>query len=74
MQQTLKTHFELNLSAYNKFYLNRAFKELLWLRCHYALKLSAYNQIYQNRAFQGPLWLQNESSNVVLILNEYFNV
>ena len=33
LQQTLKTHFPLNLIAYNKFYLNRAFKGLYWLRC-----------------------------------------
>ena len=32
MQQTLKTHFALNLSAYNKFNLNRAFKGLFWLQ------------------------------------------
>ena len=28
----LKTHFALNLSAYNKVYLNRAFKGPFWLR------------------------------------------
>ena len=33
LQQTLKTHFALILSAYNKFYLNRAFKGLYWLGC-----------------------------------------
>ena len=32
MQQTLKTQFALNLNACNKFYLNRAFKGLSWLR------------------------------------------
>ena len=32
MKQTLKTHFSLNLNAYNKFYVNRSFKELFWLR------------------------------------------
>ena len=32
IQKTLKTQFALNLSAYNKFYLNRAFKGLLSLR------------------------------------------
>ena len=32
MQQTLKTYFALNPSAYNKFYLNQAFKGLFWLR------------------------------------------
>ena len=32
-KQSLKTHFPLNLIAYNKFYLNRAFKGLYWLRC-----------------------------------------
>ena len=34
MQQTLKNHFALNISAYNKFYLNRGFKGLLWLWSH----------------------------------------
>ena len=33
LQKTLKTYFALNLSAYNKFYLTRAFKGLYWLRC-----------------------------------------
>ena len=32
MKQTLKTHFALNLSAFNKFYPNRAFKGRFWLR------------------------------------------
>ena len=32
MQQILKTHFALNLNAYDKFYLNRSFKGLFWLR------------------------------------------
>ena len=32
MQQSLKTHFALNLSAYNKFLLIGAFKGLFWLR------------------------------------------
>ena len=31
--KTLELHFALNLSAYNKFYLNRAFKGLYWLPC-----------------------------------------
>ena len=48
MQQTLKTHFALNLSAHNKFYLNRAFIGLFWLR--------------------------SDSSKVVLILHEYWNI
>ena len=30
LEQTLKTYFTLNLSAYKKFYLNRAFKGLYW--------------------------------------------
>ena len=33
LQHTLKTHVALNLIAYNKFYVNRAFIELSWLRC-----------------------------------------
>ena len=32
LQHNLKTHFALNLSAYNKFYVNRASKGLCWLR------------------------------------------
>ena len=31
MQQTLKTHFAINLNAYNKFYVNLSFKGLFWL-------------------------------------------
>ena len=48
LQQTLKTHFALNLSAYNKLYVNRAFKGLSCLWC--------------------------DSSNVVLMLNEYLKI
>ena len=33
LEQTLKRHFALNTSAYNKLYLNRAFKGFYWLRC-----------------------------------------
>ena len=33
LKKTLKMHFALNLSADNKFYLNRAFKGLYWLPC-----------------------------------------
>ena len=49
MQQTLKTHFALNLSAYNKFYLNQAFKGLFWLRSDprkVVLILNEYLNIY----------------------------
>ena len=31
--KNLELHFALNLSACNKFYLNRAFKGLYWLPC-----------------------------------------
>ena len=49
LQHTLKTHFAVNLSAYNKFYLNRAFKGLYWLRCDSSkvvLFLNTYLKIY----------------------------
>ena len=45
----LKTHFALNLSAYNKFYVNQAFKGLHWLRCDSSkvvLILNEYLSIY----------------------------
>ena len=47
--KTLELHFALNLSAYNKFYLNRAFKGLYWLRCDSSkivLTLNEYLNIY----------------------------
>ena len=49
LQQTLKTHFALNLSANNMFYLNRAFNGLFWLRCDSSkvvLTLNEYLNIY----------------------------
>ena len=36
MQQTLKTHLVLKLSAYTKFNLNRAFKRPFWLRSDFS--------------------------------------
>ena len=36
MEKTLKSHFVLKLSAYNKFYLNRAFKRPFWLRSDFS--------------------------------------
>ena len=49
MKQTLKTHFALNLNAYNKFYVNRSFKELFSLRSEsrkVVLILHEYLNIY----------------------------
>ena len=49
IQQTLKTHFALNLSAYNKFYLNKAFNGLFWLQSDSSkvvLNLHEYLNIY----------------------------
>ena len=49
LQQTLKTHVALNLCAYNKFYLNRAFQGLYWFRCDsikVVLFLNQYFNIY----------------------------
>ena len=44
MQQTLKTHFALNLNAYNKFYVNRCFKELFRLRSDSRKVVSILNE------------------------------
>ena len=49
MKQTLKTHFELNLSAYKKFYINRASKWPFWLQSYsgkVVLILHEYLNIY----------------------------
>ena len=49
MKQTLKTHFELNLSAYKKFYIIRASKWPFWLRSYsgkVVLILHEYLNIY----------------------------
>ena len=49
LQKTLRKNFALNLSTYNKFYLNRAFKGLYSLRCDSSkvvLILNKYLNIY----------------------------
>ena len=49
LQKTLKTHFVLNLSAFNKFYLSVAFSGLFWLRsdsCKVVLIINEYLNIY----------------------------